>query len=143
MLASSRDSVTPRIRPDNSTKKTKLTRFFTSRKLLVLDTLPKGQKYDHDYLVQKVIPELQCERSRFARRKTLVEFAAHLDNSICHNGTKVTNALDKANVIQAPHAVYSPELSPCDFWLFGTLRHRITERQLQSAKEILGEFTEL
>jgi hypothetical protein len=27
---------------------------------------------------------------------------------MCFNGTKVINALDKANVIKAPHQVYSP-----------------------------------
>jgi hypothetical protein len=69
MFASSRDAVTPRIRPDISTKETMLTVFFTSRKFLVLDALPKGQKYNEDYFAQKMIPELQPERSRFARRK--------------------------------------------------------------------------
>jgi hypothetical protein len=71
-----------------------LTVFFTSRKLLVLDSLPKGQKYNQDYFVQKMIPELQSERSRFARRNAPVELAAHMDNSMCHNGTKVINASD-------------------------------------------------
>jgi hypothetical protein len=76
-----------------------LTIFLTSRKLLVLDALPKEHKYNQDYFVKKVIPELQSERSRFVRLKTLVEFAAQLDNSMCHNGTKMTNALDKTNFI--------------------------------------------
>jgi hypothetical protein len=89
-----------------------------------------------------VIPELQSERSRFVRRKTLVEFAARMDNSICDNGTEGTNALDKANVIWAPHPVYSPGVSPRDFWPFGMSKHWMTDRQLQSSKEILDAVTE-
>jgi hypothetical protein len=65
-----------------------LTGFFRSRKLLVLDALPNGQKYNSDYFVQNMIPELQSERSRFARRKTVIEFAANMDNSMCRNATK-------------------------------------------------------
>jgi hypothetical protein len=65
-----------------------------------------------------------------------------MDNSMYHNGTKVTNTLDKASVIRAPHAVYSPDLSPCDFSLFGMLTPRITPRQLQSPKEILHAVAE-
>jgi hypothetical protein len=76
-----------------------LTAFFTLRKPLVLDVLPKGQKYNQDYFVQKIISELQSERSRFARGKTLAEFAMHMDNSIYRNVAKLANALDKANVI--------------------------------------------
>jgi hypothetical protein len=79
-----------------------LTVFCTSRKLLIGDALPKGQKHNHDYFVQKVIPELESGRSGFARRKTVVEFAAQMNNSMCDNGTKVTNALEKARVIREP-----------------------------------------
>jgi hypothetical protein len=50
MFVSFRDAVTPRIRPDISTK-TMLTIFFTSRKLVILDALPKGHKYSQDYFV--------------------------------------------------------------------------------------------
>jgi hypothetical protein len=43
----------------------------------------------------------------------------------------------------APHPVYSRDVSPHDFWLFGMLKQRMTDRQLQSPKEILDAFTEL
>jgi hypothetical protein len=48
---------------------------------------------------------------------------------------KMTNPLDKANVIRAPQTVYSPDLSPCDFGLYGLLKHWMADRQLQSPKE--------
>jgi hypothetical protein len=91
-----------------------------------------------DDVAEKLTPELQSERSSFAHRKTLFEFAAHMSNSMCRNGTKVINALDKANIIRAAHPVYSPDLSPCDFWLFGMLTHRMMDMQLQSPKKILN-----
>jgi hypothetical protein len=120
-----------------------LTVFFTSNTLLPLDALPKGQKDDHDYFIQKVIPELQSKRSRFARPKTPVEFVAHMDSLISHNDTRMTNALGKANVIRGSHPVYSLDMSSCGFWLFEMLKHEITDRQLQSPKEILDAITEL
>jgi hypothetical protein len=43
----------------------------------------------------------------------------------------------------ASHLVYSPGLSPCDFWLFGMLEHRITDRQLKSSEENLDAVSEL
>jgi hypothetical protein len=85
-------------------------------------------------------PELYSERSRFARRKTVLAFAAHINNSRRHNGTKVTNALGKANVIRVSHSVYSPRLNASDFRLFGTFKHRMMDRQLQNSKEILLQF---
>jgi hypothetical protein len=78
-----------------------LTVFFIFSKLLIPDTLPKRHKCNQDYFVREVILELQSERFRFAGRKTLAKFTAHMNNSICHNGMKVTNALEKANIIRA------------------------------------------
>jgi hypothetical protein len=103
--------------------------------------LPNGQKYNQDESDPKAISELQSERSRFARRKTLVEFATRMHDSICHNGTKGTNALNKANLIRAPHAVYSRNLSRYEFWPFGMLEHRMATGQLQSPKEMSNAVT--
>jgi hypothetical protein len=75
--------------------------FYTSRKLVALDALLKRQKDNQHYFAQMVIPELQSERSRFANQKTLVGFAAQMDNSMCLNDTKMTSAFDKVNVIRA------------------------------------------
>jgi hypothetical protein len=111
------------IKPDVSTKKTMLRVFFRSRKRCVLDGLPKGQKYDQDHFLQKMIPESQPERSRFACLKTLLEFATRMDGLIWHNGTKRTTVLAKVDAIRAPYSVYSPDSRPCDFWLFGMGRH--------------------
>jgi hypothetical protein len=50
--------------------------------------------------------------------------------------------LDKGNFFRAPHPVHSPKWSPYDFWLFGMLKHWMTDRQLQSPKEMLDPVTE-
>jgi hypothetical protein len=77
-----------------------LTVFFASGKVLVLNAVPKGHKYNQSYFVEKAIPDLQPERSPFAHGKILVEFPAPIGNSMCHNGMKVTNALDSAALIR-------------------------------------------
>jgi hypothetical protein len=59
-----------------------------------------------------------------------------------HNDTKVRNTLDKTNFIRAKHALYSPDLSPCNFWLIGITKHGMVDRQLQSLKENLDAVTE-
>jgi hypothetical protein len=80
-------------------------------------------------------PELSSERSRFARRKALVEFAVHMDNSISQYDKQVPNPLDNANVVR-PGA-------RSGLWFLEMLEHRITDRQLQSRKEALDAVTQL
>jgi transposase len=65
-----------------------------------------------------------------------------VDNSICHNGAKITEELEKRHIARAPHPPYSPYLSPCDFWLFGILEQKMKKRVFQSEEQILAAITE-
>jgi transposase len=116
--------------------------FFTSTRLLVLNFLPKGTKFNQDYFMDTVLPNLYSEKRRIARRKDLPSFSVHMDNSTCHNGAKITEKLEKRHLARAPHPPYSPDLSPCDFWLFGILKQKMKERVFQSDAQILTAITE-
>jgi hypothetical protein len=118
------------------------TTFFTSIRLLVLSFLPKGTKFDQDYFIDTVLPNLYSEKRRIARRKGLPSFSVQMDNSMCHNGAKVNEKLEKRHIARASRQLYPPELSPCDFWLFGILKQNMKERVFQSEGQILAVVTE-
>ena len=46
----------------------------------------------------------------------------HQGNAPFHNSILVTDYLTKMGIKTAPHRLYSPDLAPCDFWLFPKLR---------------------
>jgi hypothetical protein len=60
-----------------------------------------------------------------------------MDNSMCHNGRKVTDELEVLRLEGIPHPPYSPDLSPCDFWLFGVLKQNIKDQVFQTIEKIL------
>jgi hypothetical protein len=62
--------------------------FFTSAGLLVLTFLPKGTKFNQDYFIDTVLPNLYSEKRRIARRKGLPSFSVHMDNSKCQRSLK-------------------------------------------------------
>ena len=39
------------------------------------------------------------------------------DNAPAHRSAVVTEYLEEHNIKTLPHPAYSPDLSPCDFWL--------------------------
>jgi histone-lysine N-methyltransferase SETMAR len=119
-----------------------VTIFFTSTRLLVLNFLPKGTKFNQDYFIDTILPNLYSEKRRIARRKGLPSFSVHMDNSMYHDGAKIIEKLEKVHTARAAHPPYSPDFSPCDFWLFGILKQKIKERVFQSEKQILAAITE-
>ena len=44
------------------------------------------------------------------------------DNAPVHNSIIVTDYLTKMDIKTVPQPPYSPDLAPCDFWLFPKLR---------------------
>jgi hypothetical protein len=50
------------------------------------------------------------------------------------NMSKITEKLKKRHIVCAPHPAYAPDLSPCDFWLFGILKQKMKEQVFQSEK---------
>ena len=47
----------------------------------------------------------------------------HLYNAPVHNSILVKDYLIKMGIKTVPHRPYSPDLAPCDFWLFPKLRN--------------------
>ena len=45
-----------------------------------------------------------------------------LDNALVHNSILVTDYLTKMDIKTVPQPPYTPDLAPCDFWLFPKLR---------------------
>jgi hypothetical protein len=43
---------------------------------------------------------------------------------------------------RARHPANSPDISPCDFWVFGTIQEMIKHRRLQGPEEILRAIQE-
>jgi hypothetical protein len=65
-----------------------------------------------------------------------------MDNSMCHNGAKITKKLENRHIARAPHPPYLPDLSPCEFWLFGILKQKMKKRVFQSEEQILAAIIE-
>ena len=59
------------------------------------------------------------------------------DNAPAHTSTIVTAFLKKEKVTVLPHPPYSPDLAPCDFFLFPKLKAFLAGRKYQS-RQALG-----
>jgi hypothetical protein len=132
MFAMSAREVVPRTKQNISVMNAMVTIFFTSTRLLVLNFFPKGTKFNQNYFIDTILPNLYSEKRRITRGKGLPSFSVHMDNSMCHNVAKITKKLEKRHIARAPHLPYSPNLSLYDFLLFGILKQKMKERVFQS-----------
>lgn len=59
-----------------------------------------------------------------------------MDNPPSHNSKVTRNEIDKLGMMRIPHPPYSPNISLCDFWLFGKLKKNLTGCLFSSEKQL-------
>jgi hypothetical protein len=136
MFARSPAEVIPRTQQAIGDKKTMITLFFTARKLIFLDALPKGHKYNQQTSVDYILMDLKKANLSFHRCMLGSTFAVGMDSSLCHNGSKVMSKFGKHDVSRFLPPPYSPDISLCDFWVFGMLKGLLKDQELSSSDEI-------
>ena len=69
----------------------------------------------------------------------------HQDNAPVHNSILVTDYLIKMGIKTVPHPPYSPDLAPCDFWLFPKLagcRYETIEEMKEAVMKVIDMLTQ-
>ena len=98
--------------------------FFYSTGMIYMHWVPTGQTVNKEYYVE-VLREF---RKRFRRKRPALfksgQWHFHQDNAPVHNSILVTDYLTKMGINTVPQPPYTPDLSPCDFWLFPKLNWR-------------------
>ena len=62
-----------------------------------------------------------------------------------HNSILVTDYLTKMGIKTVPHPPYSPDLAPCDFWLFPKLRgchYETIEEMKEAVMKVIDTLTQ-
>ena len=68
----------------------------------------------------------------------------HLENAPAHNSILVTDYLTKMDIKTVPQPPYSPDLAPCEFWLFPKLRgcrYETIEEMKEAVTKVIDMLT--
>ena len=86
----------------------------------------------------KVFQELRDQRPRTGNRGILL----HHDNASAHTAAATLDFLATENVQLVTHPPYSPDLAPCDFWLFPKVKEELRGRRFASDLDALAALKE-
>jgi transposase len=119
-----------------SNLKSMLVIFFYCEVIVHQEFVPPGQTVNqHHYLeVLKRLRE-QARRKRLERWRNQ-DWLLHSDNAQAHTALSVQRFLAAKNMAVVPHPPYSPDLAPCDFFLFPRMKSKLNGRRFQDVTEI-------
>ena len=60
-----------------------------------------------------------------------------------HNSTLATDYLTKMGIKTVPRRPYSPDLAPCDFWLFPKIKEKLRGCRYETIEEVKKTVTKV
>jgi len=115
--------------------------FWDSHGVVLIDFLEHGRTITGAYyanLLDQLNKAIQAKRPHLAKKKVLF----HHDNAPAHASHIVAAKLHELHYEVLPHAPYSPDLAPCDYYLFPNLKKWLGGRRFTSNEEVKSETTE-
>ena len=105
-----------------SNVKTMLIAFFNIDGLVHHAYVPRGQTVNKEFY-KRVLRRLRDAVCRHRPEKWRSgSWILHHDNAPAHRAVTTDEFLAKHNILSPPHPPYSPDLAPCDFFLFPQLK---------------------
>lgn len=126
-------------RMSKSKVKTMLITFFDSDGIVHKEFLPAGQTVNQ-YVYREILERL---RKRVVRVRPAIKdnWMLHHDNAPCHTALSITEFLTRKNIPVVPQPPYSPDLSPCDYFLFPKLKETLKGHHFGTIENIKQNVT--
>lgn len=135
----------PRIKKARQSKskfKAMLIVFFDRKGVILEHWVPEGQTVNQNYY--KFVLETLRERIRKKRPEFWKNgFILHQDNAPAHSALSVKQFLAQKNITLLEHPPYSPDLAPCDFYLFPKVKSVLKGTRFESVAEVKRKTAEL
>ena len=101
----------------------------------MVDVLPKGATVTSSSYVSTVIPKLVSaiteKKPKVGTRRSFL-----LQDVRLHKAAGTRECLASHGFTVLDHPPYSPDLAPCDFWLFPTVKSQLSDRRFSRPKDL-------
>ena len=125
-----------KFKPQKSAGKIMATVFWDAQGLLLVDFLPKGKTFTSEAYI-KILQKLRA-RIRHARPQQLEikkVFLQH-NNARPQTSIKTRNAITSFRWTTVPHPLYSPDLAPSNYPLFGAMKEELKGKHYANDEEV-------
>ena len=114
--------------------------FFEVKWIVHKEFVPKGQTVNSGFncdVLRRLRENVRRRRPKLWREQT---WLLHHDNAPSHTSVLTQQFLAKNNMAVIPHPPQSPNLAPCDFFLFQKMKFNLKGRLFDTIEKIQAEL---
>ena len=118
--------------------------FFNCEGSVLVHILPEKTTLTGTYFRQKILPGVIQDIEQKRPTTGVKDVLLHHDNASPHKAKIVKDYSEEQELQVLPHPPCSPDLAPCDFWLFPTFKERLAGRKFYRVQYLTkAVFSEL
>lgn len=111
--------------------------FFTRSEILPIIELEEGCTVTAHWFATICLPKVLDEITIRNPKSGLRRWSIHFDNAPAHTANQTTALLDATGINLVQPAPYSPDLAPCDFFLFPQIKKNLRGIRFSTRAEVL------
>jgi histone-lysine N-methyltransferase SETMAR len=127
-------------RTSTYTKKQMVSVIFNAERIASIVFLPEGESFTKTFFKEVVIDDFTKTTKIPKTRDKMRQIKFHCDNSTTH---QINEHFHDLNIPRMDHPPYSPDLAPCDFFLFGYVQTLLEGTFFSSSEELIRTTTEI
>jgi transposase len=143
MWALSRGEVATKPKHDIRARKFMFTMTWNPLGFQVVDKLPAGTKMNNNYFVVNIFEPIEQKVFPNGRKPHAKRLTVRLDNCSIHTSETSEVFMAEHNITQLKHPPYSPDLASSDFYMFPTIKERLTYIQMAKEEDLFYQLREL
>ena len=116
--------------------------FWNPHYFYLVKLLPYGMKFNSNYFINEILEPIN-EMITPLREEIDQNIILHFDNARPHNSNKVIQYLESHGMDRAPQPLFSPEIAPSDFYLFGYIKKMLQGHSYDTPDDLLSAITEI
>ena len=114
--------------------------FFSTIGIQSIVFLPKNNKFNSRFFIDVVLKELEDNVRKRRSKKGLRDCIIHMDNAKVHRSKISGEKLSSLGVIEMTQPPFSPDISPCDFYLFGKLKEYLKTIEAEDEDDLKSKI---
>jgi histone-lysine N-methyltransferase SETMAR len=136
MWGQARDEPPPNAKGTISSRKTMVPVYFSRCDFVSVEFLPMGQKDNSQFFTETVLPKIEKKLAECRPKLRTSPAHLHVDNARPHTSKMSIEKIEKLDFILVPQPPYSPDLTLCDFFLFGYLKQHLKGRHFTREDQV-------
>jgi histone-lysine N-methyltransferase SETMAR len=124
-----------------SVKRTMFAIFFNMDGIVASIPLMERKTVTSEWYTTQCLPEVFSAMAR-GRCKNLRRHFLHHDNAPAHTANATKRFIEESGVNVLDPLPYSPDLAPCDFWLFPKLKEPLRGHNFETREELIAAVQE-